>query len=96
MTLPPSLSRMRSQVVCCNLWPLHKQAKNHYLVMVRTLDYHLKAVPWVLGKPFYVVMGPQGECEVRVGHVARSLHIFVGGKREEDLVSYNMSQTLSI
>jgi hypothetical protein len=64
--------------------------------MVRTLDSHLKAVPWVLGKPFYVVTGPQAKCEVRMGHVARPLHIFVGGKREEDLVSYNMSQTLSI
>jgi hypothetical protein len=29
------------------------------LVMVRTLDSHSKAVPWVLGKPLYVVTGPQ-------------------------------------
>jgi hypothetical protein len=27
--------------------------------MVRSLGSHPKAVPWVLGKPFYVITGPQ-------------------------------------
>ena len=34
------------------LGPLHTRAKSRDLVMVRTLDSHPKAVPWVLGKPF--------------------------------------------
>ena len=42
--------------------------------MVRTLDSHPKAVPWVLGKPFYVVTCPQAWCEVRMDHVAVPLH----------------------
>ena len=41
------------------LGPLHTWAKSRDLVMVRTLDSHPKAVPWVLGKPLYVVTGPQ-------------------------------------
>ena len=39
--------------------PSHTQAKSRDLVIVRTLDSHPKAVPWVLGKLFYVVTGPQ-------------------------------------
>ena len=35
-----------------NLGPLRTRAKSRDLVMVRTLDSHPKAVPWVLGKPF--------------------------------------------
>ena len=42
-----------------SLGPLHTQAKSHDHEMVRALDYHPKAVAWVLGKPFCVVMGPQ-------------------------------------
>ena len=48
--------------------------------MVRTLDSHPKAVPWVLGKPFYVVVGPQAWCEVRMNHVAGPLHIVLAEK----------------
>ena len=64
------------------------RAKSRDPVMVRTLDSHPKAIPWVLGKPFYVVTDPHAECEVRMDHV--------GGKRGEDLVLYNMSHTLPI
>jgi hypothetical protein len=64
--------------------------------MVRTLDSHPKAViPWVLGKPFYIVTGPQAECEVRMDHVAGSLHILLAGK-EGRIRFNNMSQTPSI
>ena len=49
--------------------------------MVRTLDSHPKAVPWVLGKLFYVVTGPQAYYEVRMDHVARSLHILLAKKK---------------
>src|ERR1700737_3680888 len=48
--------------------------------MVRTLDSHPKAVPWVLGKPCYVVLGPQAQCEVRMNHVAGPLHILLAEK----------------
>jgi hypothetical protein len=48
--------------------------------MVRTLDSHPKAVSWVLGKLFYVVTGPQAQCEVRMDHVARPLHILLAKK----------------
>ena len=34
-------------------------AKSRDLVMVTILESHLNAVPWVLGKLFYVVTGPQ-------------------------------------
>jgi hypothetical protein len=34
-------------------------APSRDLVMVRALDSHPKVVPRVLGKPFYVVTGPQ-------------------------------------
>jgi hypothetical protein len=37
----------------------HTWAKSCDLVMVRILDSHPKAVPCVLGKPLYVVTGPQ-------------------------------------
>ena len=40
-----------------NLKPLYTQAKSPDFVMVRTLDSHPKAIPWMLGKPFYVVKG---------------------------------------
>ena len=50
--------------------------------MVRTLDSHPKSIPWLLGKPFCVVMGPQAQREVRMDHIA----YFVGEKRGEDLV----------
>ena len=43
---------------------------------------HSKAVPWVLGKPFYVGMGPQALCEVRMDHVAGPLHILLAKKEE--------------
>ena len=49
--------------------------------MVGTLDSHPKAVPWVLGMMLYVVTGPRVECEVRVDHVARPLHILLAEKR---------------
>ena len=68
----------------------------HDLVTVRALASHPKAVPWVLGKSFYVVTGPHAWCEVRRDHVARLLHVLLAGKRGEDLVWYNMSRTLSI
>jgi hypothetical protein len=48
---------------------------------VRTLDSHPKAVPWVLGKPFYVVTGPQAQCEGRMDHVAGPLHVLLAEKR---------------
>ena len=48
--------------------------------MVRTLDSHPKAVPWVLGKSFYVVTGPQAYCDVRMDHVAGALHILLAKK----------------
>ena len=48
--------------------------------MVRTLDSHSKAVPWVLGKLFYVVTCPQAQCEVRMDHVAEPLHILLEEK----------------
>ena len=32
---------------------------HHNHEIVRALDYHPKAIPWALGKPFCVVMGPQ-------------------------------------
>ena len=47
--------------------------------MVRTLDSHPKATPCVLGKPLYVVMGPQALCEVRIDHVA-PLHTLLAKK----------------
>ena len=48
--------------------------------MVRTLDFHPKAVLRVLGKLFYVVTGPQAQCEVRMDHVAGPLHILLAKK----------------
>ena len=45
--------------------------------MVRTLYSHPKVVPWVLGKPFNVVIGPQAQCEVRMDHVVGPLHILL-------------------
>ena len=33
------------------LRPFHTRANSRDLEMVRTLDFHPKAVPWVLGKP---------------------------------------------
>ena len=54
-------------------------------MMVRAFESHSKAVPWVLGKPFYVVTGPQALCEVRMEHVAGTLHILFG-QRGKDLV----------
>jgi hypothetical protein len=50
--------------------------------MVRTLDSHPKAVPWVLGKPLYVVTGPQAYCEVRMDHFVGQLHILLVEKEE--------------
>ena len=64
--------------------------------MLRTLGYHPKAVSWVLGKPFHVVTGPQALCEVRMDRVAGPLHILLAEQRGEDLVQYNMSQTLNL
>ena len=46
--------------------------------MVKTIDSHLKAVPWVLVKPLYVVTSPRAYYEVRVDHVAGPLHILLG------------------
>ena len=43
----------------CVLGPLHTRAKGHDHEMVRALNYHAKAIPCVLGKPFCVVTGPQ-------------------------------------
>jgi len=37
---------------CWDWGQLHTQAKSRDLVMVRTLDSHPKAIPWMLGKPF--------------------------------------------
>jgi len=37
----------------------HMSQESRDLVMVRTLDSHPKAIPWVLGKLFYVVRGPR-------------------------------------
>ena len=34
----------------------------------------------MLGKPFYVVTGPQAKCEVRMDHVAGPLHILLAEK----------------
>ena len=48
--------------------------------MVRTLDSHPKAIPWVLGKPFYVVTDPHAECEVRMDHVAGPSHNLLAEK----------------
>ena len=48
--------------------------------MVRSLDSHRKVVRWVLGKPFYVVTGPQAWCEVRMDHGAGPLHILLAVK----------------
>ena len=56
--------------------------------MARTLDSHPKAVSWVLGKLFYVVMGPQAQCEVRMDHVAGPLHNLLAGK--EGRIWYNI------
>jgi hypothetical protein len=52
-------SRVDLFVSFIQLGPLHTWAKSRDLVMVRTFDSHPKVVPWVLGKPFYGVMGPQ-------------------------------------
>ena len=49
---------------------------------MKTLDSHLKVVPWVLGKLFYVVTGPQASCEVRMDHVVGPLHILLAEKEE--------------
>ena len=49
--------------------------------MVRTIDSHPKAIPWVLGKPFYVVTGPQAHCELKKDHVVGTLHILLVEKR---------------
>ena len=49
-------------------------------VMVRTLDSHPKAIPCVLGKPLYVVTGPQPQCEVRMDHVVGPLHTSLAEK----------------
>ena len=51
--------------------------------MVMTLDFHPKAVPWVLGKPSYVVLGPQAKCEVSMNHVAGPLYSLLAKKRGE-------------
>ena len=48
--------------------------------MVRTLESHPKAVPWVLGKLFYVITGHQAYCELRMDHVAGPLHISLSEK----------------
>ena len=48
--------------------------------MVRALDFRPKVVPWVLGKPFYVVTGSQVYCEVRMDHVVGPLHVLLTGK----------------
>ena len=56
--------------------------------MVRTLDSHPKVVPWVLGKPFHVVTGPQGYCEVRMNHAAGPLHILL--KEKEGRIWFNI------
>ena len=48
--------------------------------MVRTLDSHPRDVPWVLGKLFCVVTGPQAWCEVRMDYIAGPSHIFLAGK----------------
>jgi hypothetical protein len=45
-------------------------------------DSHPKAVPWVLGKPFYVVSGPQAESELRMDHIAGPLHILLAEKEK--------------
>jgi hypothetical protein len=55
--------------------------------MVRTLDSHPTAVPWVLGKPFYVVTRPQAQCEVRMDHVAGPLHIL--SAEQEGRISFD-------
>jgi hypothetical protein len=39
------------------------------------------AVPWVLGKPFYVVTGSQAYGGLRMDHVARPLHILLVEKK---------------
>ena len=49
--------------------------------MVRTLDSHPKAIPWVLGKPFYVVTDPHAECEVRMDYVAGPSHNLLAEKK---------------
>ena len=48
--------------------------------MVRTLDSHPKAIPWVLGMPFYVVTDPQAWCGVRMDHVGGPLHALLAEK----------------
>ena len=49
-----------------------------------------------VGKAVYVVTCPQAQCELRMDHVARPLHASWAEKRERILISYSMSQTLSI
>jgi hypothetical protein len=67
--------------------PLHTWAKSRDLVMVRTLDSHPKAVPWVVGKPFYVETGPQALVCSENGPCSGIVAYFVGPKRGEDLVN---------
>ena len=54
---PAKLASTRGRVVL-RLGPFHPQAKGHHHGMVRVLDYHLKAIPWVLGYPVCVGMSP--------------------------------------
>ena len=42
-----------------SLTALHIRGKGHDHEMVRALDYHPKAVSWVLGKPYCKVTDPQ-------------------------------------
>ena len=59
--------------------------------MVRALDYYPKPIPWVVGKLFCVVTGPQTLCEVRIDHVEGLLHVLLMKKNGQSyLTTQNM------
>jgi len=64
------------------LGPLHTQAKSRDLIMVRTLDSHPKAVPWVLGKLFLCSHMPSSIVWIENGPCSRPLHTLLAEKEE--------------
>ena len=59
-----------------SLGPFHTRGKGHDHELVRVLNYHPKAGPWVLREPFCGVTCPQTKCVVIVDHVGGPLHIY--------------------
>ena len=89
-------SRWTSTSYFSNSWPLHTWSKSRDLVMVRTFYSHPKGRSIMgVGKVVLGSHGPSSMVWSENGPCCETIAYFVGGIRGEDLVSYDISQTLS-